>query len=166
MGPTSITINIDFASENAAAATRNNVSLNGDAPTPFSAGGVSSSASGQSAYALPTPFANAAQSLGQADSAAPPAPSPTFAPGGSMGSANNASLQGDVPTPFSAGGFSPASTGASALVVPTPFDSLPHGMGGAADQAPTPHSGAGGLADPMASGYSPGEDGASKKSKK
>jgi hypothetical protein len=98
MAPSSITIKIDFGPENVTGTT-NNVSLQGDIPTPFSLGGLSSATLGQSAATLPTPFDNPPQSVavvndqaptplsgtaGQADLTAP-VPSPNISPAGSMG---------------------------------------------------------------------------------
>jgi hypothetical protein len=71
--PSSITIKIDFGPERIAGFT-SNVSLQGDIPTPFSAGGLSSGISGQPADTLPTPFDNPAQSVA-ALHGQPPAPS-------------------------------------------------------------------------------------------
>ena len=131
MAPSSITIKIDFGSENAAD-TSTGASLNGGIPIPCSSVGFSSSASRRPPEALPTPFSNAAQGPGQVDSAAPPTPTSCLMPAGSMGSANNASLQGNVPTPFSLGLFSSALTGGTAHAVPTPLDNLAHSMGSTA----------------------------------
>jgi hypothetical protein len=57
MAPSSITIRIDFDHESVTGTT-NKISFQGDIPTPFTSGGFSSTAIGQSTDALPTPFDN------------------------------------------------------------------------------------------------------------
>lgn len=57
MATSSITIRIDFGPESVTGTT-NNVSSQGDIPTPFTSGGFSFAAIGQSADELPTPFDN------------------------------------------------------------------------------------------------------------
>jgi hypothetical protein len=98
MAPSSVTVKIDFGPESVTGTT-NNVSLQGDIPTPFSLGGVSSATLGQSAHALPTPFDNPAQNIAAVNDQAPtplsgtvgradliaPVPSPNINPDGSMG---------------------------------------------------------------------------------
>ena len=99
MAPSSVTVKIDFGPESVTG-TANNVSLQGDIPTPFSLGGVSSATLGQSVAALPTPFDNPAQSIAavndqvptplsgivdHADLTTPPVPSPNIDQAGSIG---------------------------------------------------------------------------------
>jgi hypothetical protein len=93
MAPSSITIKIEFGPESVAG-NMNNVSLQGDIPTPFFSGELSSAALGKSADALPTPFDNAAQGMAFVNEQAPipssvtvglvdvtaPAPSPDMEP--------------------------------------------------------------------------------------
>jgi hypothetical protein len=162
MSPSSITIKIDYGPESVAGADTS-VSSSSGAPTPFSPGGLSSPATGQSADVLPTPFANAAQNVGDVGLAAP-APSPSLAPAGSMESRNSMSLQ-DVPTPFSSGGFHAASAGGSAGAVPTPFDNPAHNIGLPGDQVPAPQPMAAGHADLKAPAPSQGDEGTARKGK-
>jgi len=111
--PPSITIKIDFGSENVTGTT-NNVSLQGNIPTPFGSLSVVSGATlGQSGSgdAAPTPFGNLSQGLGGGNDQTPTpfsggaglidltgsVPSPSMEPVGNIGKEDEAAQPEDAP---------------------------------------------------------------------